>query len=451
MLGVLDYGLYGVVSGVISVFSFLNGSLGAATSRYLTYELGLNNQRRLKAVFCTSFIIHSGLAIIVLFLGETLGLWAVNHLLTIPSDRLFACNIIYQVAVVSAFVSIIQVPFSAAIIAHEQMNVYAFIGIIEVLLKLGIAFSLTFFAFDKLILLGILNLTAILVIYAFYHLYCKRKIAEYNIGAKVEKKLTKEMLNFSGWSLFGNTVSMTRGQGINIIMNLFFGPLLNAASTISNQVSAAVSSFSNNFTVALNPQITKSYAANDTGQMKMLIFRGGKFSFFLLMLLSIPIFLETDIILKLWLKDVPEYAGIFVKLMVLFELTNCFTSTLSVAVQATGKIKYYQIFVGGVLLLTFPIAFVCYQLGANPQSAFIASIIISTMAIFVRLYFLSSYLGIKIYDYVKSVLCITSMVSACSIIPPYLLLKNMEYGWLRFMYVTLLSIVSAVLFIYLFI
>jgi O-antigen/teichoic acid export membrane protein len=448
-LGIVDYGLNNIVAGIISLFSFLNGSLGAATSRFLTYELGLNNKERLKTVFCTSYSIHFGLAIIVIILCETVGLWIINHLLIIPEDRLLACNIIYQFVVITAFISMTQVPFNAIIIAHERMNVYAVIGIVEVLLKLGVALLLTVVSYDKLIIFGLFNAIIMTGVYIFYHLYCKYNFSEYTIDGQIDKPLFKEMLSFSGWSLFGSAVSMTRGQGINILMNIFFGPVVNAANAIASQVNSAITIFSSNFTMALNPQIVKTYARNEKEQMKNLIVRSGKFSFFLLMILSIPVFLETDVLLHLWLKEVPSYAGVLTKLVILFSMTDCFTSTMSMAVQATGKIKYYQIFVGGVLLLTFPIAYICYKLGADPTAALVVSIVISVIAISVRLIFVRKYLNIPKTEYIKNVLLTVLIVFVVSIIPPFVFHKYMEEGVLRLIIVALISVLSSAVFIYL--
>jgi O-antigen/teichoic acid export membrane protein len=291
-LGFVDYGLNNVVAGVITLFGFLNSSLGSATSRFLTFELGLNNTERLKTVFRTAFNIHFGMAIIVVVLCETAGLWIVNNVLTIPPERLFACNMIYQFVIVSSVFSIMQVPFNALIIAHERMNVFAFIGITNAVLQLGVAGLISVATFDKLIFYGVLNAGVVIGIYAFYHFYCKYRLDGYNLGRTMDKPLLKEMIGYSGWSLFGNAAGMSLSSLTNILMNVFFGPVVNAANAIAQQVSAAVTSFCSNFTMALNPQIVKTYAANEMLQMKLLIFRGGKFSFFLLMIFLIPVWLE---------------------------------------------------------------------------------------------------------------------------------------------------------------
>lgn len=279
-LGIVDYGLYNVVAGVISMFSFLNGSLGAATSRFLTYELGVKNTEKIRRVFYTAFDIHLGLAIIVVLFCETIGLWIVNNTLTIPADRLFACNVIYQYVVLTGVLSITQVPLNAMIISHERMNIYAYLGISDAILKLCVAYLIVISPLDKLITLGTLHLFISIGMYLFYHIYCKRNFSEYCINLKVDKQLFKQMIGYSTWSLLGSSASMLKNQGVNILINIFFGPTVNAANAIAYQVNHAITSFSQNFTVALNPQIIKTYAANEKEQIKNLIFRGGKISFF---------------------------------------------------------------------------------------------------------------------------------------------------------------------------
>ncbi|MDR3113552.1 MAG: hypothetical protein LBU09_04175 [Endomicrobium sp.] len=447
-LGFTDYGLYSVVAGVISLFSFLNGSLGAATSRYFTFELGTKNTDKLKRVFRAAFNIHFALAVIVIILCESVGLWLVNNALTIPVERLYACNVIFQFVIVSSFFSIMQLPFTAMVIAHEKMNVFAFAGITNALLQLGAAYLISISSFDKLIFYVVLQTAAIIAIYAFYHLYCRR-LEGYNIGKTADKPLIKEMLSYGAWNIIGAGSDMANTAGTNILMNIFFGPALNAANAIAQQVNAAVSSFCWNFSTALNPQIVKTYAAKEMQAMKTLIFRGGKFSFFLLMIFLIPVFLETDILLKFWLKSVPDYAGIFTKLIVTSSLISSFNATISTAVKATGKIKYFQIAVGGTLLLAFPITYILYALGFNPTSAYAVVIVTAAAAVFARMVFLKKYLGIKYGQYFKNVILLSAVVFVFSLPAPYFAQKIMEEGLLRLVFVSGVSLVSGSFFIYL--
>ena len=448
-LGVVDYGLNNVIAGVITLFTFLNSALGASTSRFLTFELGKGNKEKIKKIFCTAFNIHFGMAIVVVLFCETAGLWIVNNVLQIPSDRLLACNVIYQYVVVTAFLSITQVPLNAMIISHERMNIYAYLGVSDAILKLCVAYLITISSFDKLIAFGTLNLLISIGMYIFYHIYCKHNFSEYNIAVSREKKLYKEMIGYSTWSLFGSLAGMSKSQGVNILINIFFGPVVNAANAIAYQVNAALTNFFNNFTTALNPQIIKSYANNDPDRVRNLIFKGGKFSFYLLMILSIPILLETDTILHLWLNNVPEYTIILTKLVVILTLVECFAVTVGVSIQATGKIKYYQIFVGGVYLLNFPITYIFYSLGAPPTTALIISIVLALTNIFVRLYFLKKYLFINTLDYLKNVLLVSAIVMLFSCIFPIVTSMLMDKGFLRLFTVIVVTVLSSTICIYL--
>jgi O-antigen/teichoic acid export membrane protein len=449
-LGFVDYGLNNVIAGVIMLFGFLNNSLGAATSRFLTFELGLNNMVRLKTVFRTAFNIHLGLAIAVFGFCESAGLWIVNNVLTIPPERLFACNVIYQFVIVSTMFGIMQAPFNALIIAHERMKIFAYIGMTNALLQLSIAYLISVTVFDKLIFYGVLHTVAVVGIYVFYHLYSKYRLDGYNLGKTTDKPLLKEMVGYSGWSLFGNVANMSAISLTNILMNIFFGPVINAANAIAQQVSTAVTSFCSNFTMALNPQIVKTYAATDILQMKSLIFRGGKFSFFLLMVFLIPVYLETDILLRLWLKNTPEYTGTFTKLILIFSLVGSYGMTMSMAVQATGKIKYYQITIGGTLLLAFPVTYICYKFGTSPAVAYIGMTAMSLIAVFFRLVFFKKYLGIGHKEYIIKVLWVTFIVFIFSFVPSFYVHENMDESFLRLAVVICVTLLSSGVSIYMF-
>jgi O-antigen/teichoic acid export membrane protein len=338
---------------------------------------------------------------------------------------------------------------NAQIIAHERMSVYAYLGVSDAILKLAIAYLITVSSFDKLITLGTLNVCISVGMYIFYHIYCKKHFPEYNFGKQMDKKLFREMLGYSSWSLVGSMAFMLKNQGVNVLLNMFFGPIVNAANAIAYQVNNAIVQFSNNFTTALNPQIIKTYAAEEKTQMKNLIFRGGRFSFFLLMLLSMPILLETDIVLKLWLKTVPEYTVELTRLILLLALMDSFAITISIGIQATGKIKYYQIFVGSIYLLNFPIAWLFYQFGAQPAAALTISVVLSLINVFVRLYFLRKYLFVGIFDYFKNVLLLSATVMLTGCVAPIATYMLMSEGFLRLITVTAVSVISSAVCIYL--
>lgn len=448
-LGIVDYGLNNVIAGVITLFAFVNGALGAASSRFLTFELAGGNKERLKKIFSTSFNIHFCMGIIIVLFCETIGLWLVNNILNIPPERLFACNVIYQFVIISAFLTTTQVPLYAIVISYERMSVYAYLGISDAILKLCIAYFITISTFDKLITLGVLNLIVVIGVYIFIHIYCKHNFSEYTIAVSREKKLYKEMIGYSAWSLLGSSAGMLKNQGVNILMNIFFGPVVNAANAIAYQVNNALINFSNNFTTALNPQIIKSYANKDYDRMKRLVFRGGKFSFFLLMILSIPILLETKMILHLWLKSVPEYTVILTRLVVLLTLVESFTYTLGVVIQATGKIRNYQILVSGLILLNFPLSYLFYKLGGEPSSALITSITLSVIAVFIRIFIVKRIIKMTVKEYIKEVLFTSIITLITSILIPLVCHLKMHESIERLILILISSTISSLVFIYL--
>lgn len=431
-LGDVDFGLNNVIAGVIVVFSYLNNSLAAASSRFIAYELGKESAGNVKNVFRTSFSIHLMFSIAVLVLGEIVGVWLVNNVLSIPDNRLLACNWVYQFVVLSAIATIIQVPFNALIIAQEHMHVYAYIGIFDALGRCLIAFAIWYANFDKLIFLGGLQLILSLILLFFYWAYCRRNFSEVCVvSIKYDKEKLKSMLMYSTWSLIGSTANMLKNQGVNIVINIFFGSIVNAANAIAYQVCHAVTNFTNNFTMAMTPQIIKSYAAREYEQMKQLVFRGGRFSFYLLMFLCLPIIFESKFILRVWMGDVPEYTVLFTRLVLILSLVEVFTYTIGCAVQATGKIRNYQLVISGVNMLNFPISFLLFKFGFPPYAALMVSILISTATVLMRLYFIKVLLTISPLEYFLKVLVRSFIVLLICFFAPYLVHVNLGEGALR--------------------
>ena len=350
-LGIEDYGIYNVVGGVVVMFGFLNGAMSASTSRYITFALGKGELGEQLKVFNTSLQIHLIIALLILLLAETVGLWFLQSKMIIAGDRQYAAFWVYQCSVLTMMASIINVPFNASIIAHERMSVFAYISIFEVISKLGIVYLLMIVPVDKLIFYAALLFAVQLLMQSVYMRYCVRHFEEVELKKIWSKPLFTEMLGFAGWNLMGNCAGILSTQGVNILLNMFFGPAVNAARGVAVQVQGAVSYFSSNFQMALNPQITKNYATGDLQAMHNLVLRSARFSFFLLFLLSLPIYLMTQEILEVWLTEVPDFSATFLQLSLMAVTIDSIANPLMVAAAATGNVRRYQTVVGGVMAL----------------------------------------------------------------------------------------------------
>lgn len=395
-LGFEDFGIYNVVAGFVSMFAFLNNAMASATQRFLSFEIGNKDFIQLRNVFSMSVNIHFIIAFVILLLSETIGLWFVNTQLNIPPERMVAVQWVYQFSILTLMVNIVSVPYNAIIIAHERMNVFAVVSIVEVSLHLLIVFMLQWFGFDKLKLYAVLMFSVSLIIRLIYGIYCKNKFKESKFRLFWNQPMFKTLMSFAGWNLWGNVASVIMGQGINILLNIFFGPVVNAARGISYQVKGAMSQFVGNFQIAMNPQIIKSYASGNTKYMNLLIFKGAKFSFFLLFALSFPVLIETQFILEIWLKSVPEYTKIFTQLVIIIILIDSMSGTLRTAAQATGRIKLYQGVVGGLLILNLPFSYAMLKLGYTPEITFYVGILISIIALICRLIILKKLIELEI-------------------------------------------------------
>lgn len=418
VLGVSDYGIYNVVGGVVAMFSVISGSFSSSISRFITFELGSGNFERLKKIFSTSLNTQLIIAAIIILLGELIGIWFINTKMQIPTERLVAANWAFQCSLFTFIINLISIPYNACIIAHEKMSAFAYISILEVTLKLIIVYLITFSPIDKLITYSILLLLVALTIRSAYGVYCKRHFSESKYQFIYDKQLSKEMLSFAGWSFFGNSAYMFNTQGVNILINLFFGVTFNAARGIATQVEASIMQFVNNFTVAINPQITKSYASGDKKYMFALMCQGAKYSYYLLLFFAIPFILEANTILKLWLKTVPEYAPIFLRLTMFGSMAMVLGNTMLTAVSATGNVKYYQLWVTIVGCLVFPLTWLAYELGFPVEIAYILYAIIYFILIFVRLYFVKKQLDFPVTDFIKKVLIKILVVSIAAFIIP---------------------------------
>lgn len=417
MLGVNDFGVYNVVGGIVSMFAMFSASFSSAISRFTAYELGIGNKKKLHAVFCTSVNIQLLLGLAITVLIEVGGVWFVNHKMVLDPSRLVAANWVLQFSVITFFIKLMSVPYNATILAHERMDFFAYISILETVLNLAALYLLLVSPVDYLIAYSALLMVVALVIRIIYAIYCKRHFEECRYKWSIDKPLLKEMGAFAGWNSVGCIAGVMRSEGVNILINLFFGPAMNAARTISFQVNTAVTQFTFNFMSAVNPQITKSYASRNFGYLNSLLFRSSKFSFFLLLVLATPLLLDTEYVLKLWLGVVPAHTAWFVRLMLIFALLESMASPLITAMLATGKIRTYQLVVGTIVLLNLPIAYVLLELGFPAESTVAVYIVMSVLALAARLVIIKGMITFSIRAFVSQVIVRAVVASVVIFIP----------------------------------
>jgi O-antigen/teichoic acid export membrane protein len=442
-LGIEDFGIYNVVGGIVAMFGFLNGALASGTQRFLTFHLGKNDFVELKKTFSAALNTHIILAILILIVAETIGLWFLKNKIVVPVGREYATLWVYQFSVFAAMLSIIQVPYNACIIAHERMNVYAYVSIIDVSLKLGIVYLLLVSGYDKLITYAILIFVVNAIVMNIYRVYCKKQYSECRFGLVMDKALYKAMLSFSGWNILGVGASVAATQGVNILLNMFFGPVVNAARGIAVQVSNAISAFVTNFQTAVNPQIVKLYAAGKIDELFTLLFQNAKFSFCLMWLLLLPVFLKLEVILQIWLVEVPEYAALFCRLILLQSLVSCIRQPFGNAFYATGRVKEPNIVVGIIQLSVLPISYVLLKMGLPAYVPLVIYIITTIMQCFVEFFILHKWIALPIRQLFKRVLIPIIYIVICTL--PISLLIN-HYSKNDF--VSLLSVtVSSVLLV----
>lgn len=403
-LGVVDYGVYNVVGGMISIMAFLNGSMGLATQRFLAYDIGDNNPKKLRITFSTAINIHLAIAIISAILAETVGLWFFWKYLNIPPEARQAALWVYHLSIIQMMLGIMVVPLSALAVAHEKMQAYAYFSVVEAVIKLAVAFFLTYIAFNKLVLYGILLLAAQTITFSMWGIYCHVAYKQCRYTPVWDKGLFQQMLSFAGWQTLGTATWMIRTQGINLVMNVFFGPVANAARGIAVQVNSAVTQFVSNFQLASNPQITKFYAAGQNDEMRVLIMRSSRFSFLLIFVLALPVLIETEAILKLWLGIVPEYSVIFVRLILVSTLAEQLSGTLVYGVLATGHIRKYQSVICSILISEIFFAWGAYKIGYPPQTVFYIEITLYLIALVARMWLGQSMLGLSMKAYAINVL-----------------------------------------------
>ena len=448
-LGVEDFGVYNVVGGVVAMLAFLNNSLGAATSRFITFSLGKGDFSDLKKTFANILAIHIFLALIVLILAETLGLWFLNNYINVPLSREYAAFWVFQFSVLTSAISLISVPYNATIIAHERMSAFAYISILDITLKLLIAFLIQIVNFDRLIFYASLICFAQVLIQFIYFLYCRKNFKETLSFPRIDAVQSKSILSFAGWTMNGNLAVMGYTRGLNILLNMFFGPVVNAARGIAVQVQTVLQNFCVNFQMALNPQLTKSYAQQNFEHMHQLLVTSSKFSFFLLLFVALPTCIEAPLVLYWWLGLVPDYTVIFLRLILAFSLLNALANPIIVSVHATGNLKKFQLIEGTMLLCIVPIAYIGLKFfHFPPEYVFITHIIVEIITQYVRLRIVLPMIQMKMSVYVKNVFLPIMKVFVCMPILPIVVYGLLEENVVSFFIVCFTSVISSVIVVY---
>lgn len=448
-LGVEDFGIYNVVGGIVAMMGVFNQSLAASIQRYLSYELGKGDIKQLKKVFCVSLTLYALLSIALIILAETIGLWFLNNKMIIPNDRIVAANWVYQFSILTCIITLITNVYNAVIISHERMSYYAYISILEVILKLIVVYMLQVIKSDKLVTYAILMFLVSLLICLCYIIYCRLKFIETKYKLYRDKTLFKELFTYSGWNLFGIISGMCKTQGLNILLNMFFTPAVNASRGIAVQVNGAVGQFFNNFFTAVRPQITMYYAKNDKENFIKLLFGSSKFSVYLILLVSLPILIEAPYIIQMWLGQLPEYVVSFTRLIILIGAVDAIANPLMTAAQATGHIKLYQSLVGTTIILNIPISYLFLKMGCNPNVVFIISLSISVLCLFLRIWVVNRLIPyFNINKYIVNVLAISVVVCVISSIIPILLTYILNENITSFIIISLSCVISTVLSCY---
>ena len=447
-LGVEDYGIYNVVGSIVTMFSFLNSAMITSTQRYLTFEIGREDKERLKLVFSTSLRIHAIIATLIIILTETVGLWFFYNKMVIPADRMVAAMWVLQISVITMILQVMSVPYNSVIIAHERMGAFAIISVLEVVLKLVVVYLLLLGDFDKLSFYAVLIACVQLLIQCIYVIYCWKHHEETRSINLKNRSLLVEMGKFAGWNVWGNFAGMLMGTGVNMLLNVFFGPVVNAARAIAVQVESALNQFSTNFLMAVNPQITKLYAQGNMNDMHDLLFRASKLTFFLLLAIAFPVFIETETILTVWLKVVPDYTPQFLRLLLVIMLIGSTANPLMTAAAATGNVKKYQSVIGGILLSIVPIAYIVLKMGGNPTSVYVVYLVILVVAFIARLLIVRPMINLSLHKYFSIVIVRCALVFSLALGISYLIKLVLPQGLLFVIFMCIISIVLVVLFSY---
>ena len=444
-LGVIDYGIYNVVGGIVAMLGFLNSSMSNAVQRYLSFEIGKKNDDGVNRVFNVSLLAHTGIAIFVLVAAEIVGVWYLNTYMNIPFERMDAANWVLQCSIFSTLFSIVQVPYNAIILSIERMGIYAYISILEVVLKLLVVYMLSIGNFDKLKLYSVLIMMVSICIMMIYMFYCAKKYKEAKFRLIKDRCLLRQIIGFASWNMIGSTSVILSDQGVNVLLNIFCNPIVNAARGVAMQVNQAINSFAQNFMLALNPQITKSFGTNNLESFKSFMIYGSRLSVALLTLLSLPILADTKFILHLWLGQVPDYSVNFVRLALLYTLSESMSGTFTTGLLATGKIMKLQLLVGGFRMMNFPLSYGALLLWKIPEITFIIAIAISQINLFIRLTLLRKYVEISRFVYYKDIVLRQILTILIPLFIIYLLSSYMDESCVRLLMIVIISMCTCMI------
>lgn len=447
-LGVEDYGIYNVVGGLVAMFSLFSSSISVSISRHITFELGKGDEGDVNKVFSSAVNIQIFMILIIFILAETVGLWFLNTHMVFPPERSFATNCVYQLTILTFIVNLFSIPYNAAIIAYERMKTFAYVSVVEAAMKLGVAFAIAYSGYDKLVLYAVLMMTVSVMTRVMYGIYCKRNLVSCTYRRIFDKEVLKNMFSYAGWTYIGTSSALFRDQGGNILINLFFGPIINAAYGIAAQVQTAVNQFAINFTTALNPQLIKSYAAEEYDRVKFLIKIGVLGGYFLLLLIALPIFFNTPFILKFWLGKVPPETVTFVKLSIIFAMSESISNPLMKAASANGHIRNYQLLVGGIQFLNFPLTYLFFLSGFPSFTVLIVAIVLSQCCMLARLYILRSMINLSAKSFFVECYIRIIAVTLLAMLVPWGCSLIMDECFLTLVLSTLLCTISSVFIIY---
>lgn len=447
VLGETDFGIYNVVGGFVSMFAVISGAMTTATQRFLSFEIG-NKEGNVKSVFSTAVMIHLFLASIVLVLGETVGVWFLNSYMNFPPDRYVAANWVFQFSLLTFIVNIISVPYNAAIVAYEHMKAFAYVSIIEVVFKLMIVYLLVISPIDQLIFYAALLALMSILIRIIYGVYSNKHFVYCRCNWEWNRTHGKNVMSFVSWNLIGSLAVIAKEQGINVLLNIFFGATVNTARAVAYQVLHAMSGFVSNFQLAMNPQIVKYYASDERENMFQIVFRGSRLSFLMIMTLAIPIIIEAPYILGIWLKEVPEYTVIFLRLVLLTSIVDSLSGTLIASMHASGKVRDYQVVVGGISLFTLPIAYIALRMDLPPYSAMVVGLIIAIICHFARLLLLKKSIGLPVMTFIRNVTLRVTLICILAFIPPSVIYYSLPLNWWNSLFTVIISFCSSITFVY---